>query len=215
MNDPLLNLDADELSRRYLGAHLSRIDLLIRNQIVFWQASGQDASDSFRGLYVSDVEVQSLMARPVGTHWGYQQTAAWSPNGDFQHAMNLAEEACQEIRTRSQGQELDLRLDVLMARFELDSFDRDALLICLAPWLDLRYEKVFGYLQDDVTKKQPSVNLILDLLAPMGLDRMRELERFSKNGDLRGHDLVQAVLVDKPERTNLLAMRLAVDSAVA
>lgn len=36
--------------------------------------------------------------------------------------------------------------------------------ISSAPELDVKYEKLYAYLQDDVTKKSPSVNLILDLL---------------------------------------------------
>lgn len=42
----------------------------------------------------------------------------------------------------------------------------DLLLICLAPELDLRYEKLYAYLQDDVTKKRPTVELALNLLSP-------------------------------------------------
>ena len=42
----------------------------------------------------------------------------------------------------------------------------DVLLICLASELDLRYERLYAYLQDDVTRKQPSVDLVLNLLCP-------------------------------------------------
>jgi len=40
----------------------------------------------------------------------------------------------------------------------------DTLLICLAPELDKKYEKLYAYLQDDITCKMPSIALVLDLL---------------------------------------------------
>jgi len=36
----------------------------------------------------------------------------------------------------------------------MTDFDVDALLVCLAPALDLRYEQLYGFLQDDVTRRQ-------------------------------------------------------------
>ena len=55
------------------------------------------------------------------------------------------------------------RLERLALAFELDPFDQDAFLVCLAPDLDLRYERLYAYLQDDVTRKRPNVDLILRL----------------------------------------------------
>ena len=39
-----------------------------------------------------------------------------------------------------------LRLDVLRERFELDQFETDVLRLALAPELDTRYGRLFGYL---------------------------------------------------------------------
>ena len=39
-----------------------------------------------------------------------------------------------------------------------------ALLIALAPEIDPRYERLYAYLQDDVTRKRPSIDLTLNLL---------------------------------------------------
>ena len=40
----------------------------------------------------------------------------------------------------------------------------DVVLIGLGPEADLRYERLYGYLQDDVTRRRPTVNLALDLI---------------------------------------------------
>jgi hypothetical protein len=46
----------------------------------------------------------------------------------------------------------------------LSAFDVDLILLALAPKLDLRYERLYAYLQDDVTRTWPSVDLALNLL---------------------------------------------------
>ena len=67
-----------------------------------------------------------------------------------------------------------MRLKALRETFELDDFEWWALIICLAPALDLRYERIYGYLQDDVTRSLPGVDLLLTLLAPE--DRLARLD---------------------------------------
>ncbi|WP_143046976.1 ATP-binding protein [Amycolatopsis xylanica] len=47
----------------------------------------------------------------------------------------------------------------------MTDLELDVLLIALAPEADLRYERLYGYLQDDVTRRRPSVHLVLELLA--------------------------------------------------
>lgn len=69
-----------------------------------------------------------------------------------------------------------LHLPLLANIFELTAFEIDCLVICLTRELDLKYEKLYAYLQDDVTQKRPTVTLFLDLLcrsfeAPQGSGR--------------------------------------------
>jgi hypothetical protein len=73
----------------------------------------------------------------------------------------------------------------------LSPFEVDALLICLAPEIDLRYERLFGYLQDDVTKRRPSVDLLLNLLSPTFESKLSARQYFSIVGD-DGSDLSDA-----------------------
>ena len=60
----------NDLNLKHLQAELARIDILIQHQIRCWQLAGQDPADTFRGLYVSDTEVQHLLARPLAGNWG-------------------------------------------------------------------------------------------------------------------------------------------------
>ena len=87
--------------------------------------------------------------------------------------------------------EIARRLARLADCFHLNAFEVDCLLLCLAPELDPRYERLYAYLQDDVTRKQASVNLILDLLAEPGLDRLRLLTHFMSTAPLMKYHLLE------------------------
>jgi hypothetical protein len=59
-----------DLSLAHLQADLARIDLRIQREVRRWQLAGQDPTDTFRGLKVTDQEVLGLLARPLGASWG-------------------------------------------------------------------------------------------------------------------------------------------------
>ncbi len=71
-----------ELSRQHLLAELARLDLLLQRQIQRWQEAGQDPTDAFRGLYVSDQEASALMARPISSNWAHATHGNGHTSGD-------------------------------------------------------------------------------------------------------------------------------------
>ena len=122
-------------------------------------------------------------ARPFGTNWGH----AVAPNpAEAQWAAAEAQAAAEAAGLAAQavaaGQRL--RLYHLADAFGLDRFALDAFLICLAPTLDLRYERLYGFLQDDVTRRRATVNLVLDLLCAPGPERLNHLAAFADDGPL-------------------------------
>ena len=54
----------------------------------------------------------------------------------------------------------------LQRRFALLPFEMDALLACLALDIDRRFERLYAYLNDDLTRPRPSADVLLRLLAP-------------------------------------------------
>src|SRR6185369_1226161 len=135
---------------KHLQAEMARIDTLIRHAVRRWQHAGQDTADAFRGLYVSDEEVEQLVRRPFGSNWGQSSHLSEEEEHFFEEAK---QQAALQVKAIHRGQAT--RLQALVEAFDLDTFDKDILLLCLAPALDLRYEKIYGYLQDDVTRKRP------------------------------------------------------------
>jgi ATP-dependent 26S proteasome regulatory subunit len=82
-------------------------------------------------------------------------------------------------------------LEPLAGAFALDCFELDVALLALAPELDLRYERVYGYLQDDVTARSPRVSLALDLLCATPAQKVERRARFAPDAPLRRHRIVE------------------------
>src|SRR2546429_7952602 len=65
----------------------------------------------------------------------------------------------------------------LAARFALQPLDLDLILLALAPEIDRKYETLYSYLNNDVTRKTPTCELALRLFTREGIERIG-LRRF-------------------------------------
>ncbi|HDD24021.1 MAG TPA: ATP-binding protein [Chloroflexi bacterium] len=198
-------------SLQHILAELERIDLLIQVQVE--RARQVQASDAeFQGLYIPEQEVDALLAQPIGIpRWA---TVLPSFSLEVRTALDRLAEESARCKKKSAMQGITLRLEELARLFQLNQFDIDVLLICLAPDLDLRYERLYAYLQDDVTKKRPSVDLVLNLLCSSFEEKLRARPRFESDASLLRHHLLH--LFDDPSYQNppLLGRYLKVDERV-
>ena len=153
---------AFESSLQHLLAELERIDLLIATQVARARRLHAD-DEQFHGLYISEEEIDTLLRQPTGRpRWASVQTAL----AELAPVLDTVARRNRSRKEESVRRGIELRLDRLQDSFGLDSFEVDVLLVCLAVEMDLRYEKLYAYLNDDVTKKRPSVELVLNLLTP-------------------------------------------------
>ncbi len=198
-------------SLEHLLAELERIDLLIRFQVRQARRT-QEADGEFQGLYIAEEEVDELLAAPAGLPRWAAERDGWPP--EVQSGLARLAQRIQERRMASAGQGIGLRLEELARRFGLSRFEVDSLLIALAPEIDLRYERLFAYLQDDVTKKRPSVDLVLNLLCPDFARKLASRSRFTVRAPLVRHRLVE--LFEDPSRPHppLLARYLRADERI-
>lgn len=74
----------------------------------------------------------------------------------------------------------------------LSNSDLALLLIISAPDLDLKYEKIYGYLQDDLNRKRPTPDLLANLLARDAQERFAVLARLDHEAPLSRSGLVAA-----------------------
>ena len=197
-------------SRQQLLAELERVDRLIQMQVL--RARQVHHSDpDFQGLCLSEAEVDYLLAQPLGhPHWANVSTP-------FFHEVQATLEKMRAVNARYKGESerrgIVLRLETLARLFQLSSMDIDILLICLAPELDLRYERLYAYLQDDVTRKRPGVDLVLNLLCSSLEGKLSAKQRFATGAPLRKWQLLH--LLEEPRHPSpLLSKHLKLDERV-
>ncbi|MDY6818777.1 MAG: ATP-binding protein [Halobacteriales archaeon] len=169
-------------NRAHLRAELDRLDLLLRRHIAVWRAERGGGDHS--GLYVSDDQVDRLLATEVADSTDRNGTVGMAASEEatgptesdgtvtdtqlinaYTNELNRQTETIEARIQSSRKAETTLRLPTLADRFGLDRQGLDALLVAFAPEFDLKYEKVYAYLQDDLTRKRPTVGLILRVLA--------------------------------------------------
>src|SRR5262249_49844181 len=145
--------------------------------------------EEFRGLYVSDEDVDALLE-------GTANPAALlspPPHGDGAAAIERAVEAL-TLRIAESDTPADAdsapRLVHLCRLFGLSPFQRDVVVVCLAAELDLKYERLYAYLQDDVTKKRPTVDLVVRLFCTTLEERVAARRCFLPDAPLVSWSLV-------------------------
>ena len=70
----------------------------------------------------------------------------------------------------------------LSAFFKLTPFEQDCVLVCIAPEVRRKYERLYAYLQDDIHKKKPTIDLLLKLLCATENERFGAYEVFQPHG---------------------------------
>jgi hypothetical protein len=203
-----------QLNLQYLQANLTRIHLRLQRQMQRWQAAGQNVSDPFRGLYISQAEASALAWRPLGAGWEWFATLTPEEERAWEEAIASAEQQAQALAAAAEAAGVVLRLQNLADVFDLDAFEMDVLLLALAPEVDLRYERLYAYLQDDVSKKRPSVNLAFNLFCTSLEEKLARQAYFTAEASLLRHDLVELIADPAYIQPPLLAHYLKLDDQI-
>jgi len=106
------------------------------------------------------------------------------------------------------------RLIWLKEVYGLSDFDLDIILVALAPELDLRYERLYAYLQDDVSRRRPSVDLALNALCPTASEKLARRIHFNPQAPLIHHRLITLSLDRDQEYGPLLAHNMQLDGQI-
>jgi hypothetical protein len=177
-------------SLRGLQTALGQLDQMIAEAVVRARAASSP-TDALRGLVIRDEDVDDLLRQPP------------MDGGAGSAASALIVPAA------------NTRFDTLAYLFDLTPLDQAVLLIALAAELDRRYERFFGYLQDDITQRRPTVNLAMNLLGGDLEGRYAVRERLSPAAPLRQFNLVVCVPDPQQREPVFLAYQLKADERIA
>jgi hypothetical protein len=171
------------------------VEQRVRDLVAERRTADPAPDDPFRGLYLSDEAVDLLLgsAPAAGVAVDHEQLATL--DGESEQAERSG---------------VDVRLRRLSRQAGLTPLDVELLMIALLPDLDSRFERLYGYLNDDVTRRRASVGLALQLAGVSGMSAAAR-SRLEPSRPLVSQGLV---LVEDTERP-MLTRGLRVPDRVA
>jgi len=194
----------------HLGDELKWLDgaLALRTHILRQRLKKTPTSQA---VYISHDEVDWLLG-----HTG--EPASASESGDIERVRRRLRAFEAHVRRRverSVHEGIYLALHDLAQLFALSRFEYRAVVVCLAPELDRKYDKLYAYLQDDITRRRPSVDLILDLLCDGDAQRRAERTTLTDHGALVRAEIVQRITdATSPSGSSGLAQFLQLDPRI-
>ncbi|MFE4279479.1 AAA family ATPase [Streptomyces goshikiensis] len=177
---------------------LRRLDDLLAQAVdaMEFRCAPESAAEAFPGLHVSASQARRLLELPPGRPLLAAPTAREPrPGWDVIGAGHIG---WRWLRTR----------------YGLSDLELDVALLALAPEADLRYERLYGYLQDDVGRKRPLVGLALDLLATTAEGRLAARAVFAPQAPLTAHRLLTLVPDPRAVEPPLLAHFMVLDEQI-
>jgi SpoVK/Ycf46/Vps4 family AAA+-type ATPase len=172
----------------YLADALRQLDLLIQRRVMAFRLSMQARQDApaSRGRYISHAEVDTLLCQDV-------PLATDHPEFIRQHEhLEVVQHDIDARVAASMQQGVFLALPQLAHLFALSPLELQTVLVCLGPELHRKYDQLYAYLQDDITRKKPSMDLVLQLLCDTQTERWQARALFSDDAPLFRFGILQA-----------------------
>jgi Winged helix domain, variant/ATPase family associated with various cellular activities (AAA) len=182
--------DSVDASLLHLLGRLQLVEARVRRTVAWRRADDPNPDDGFRGLYISADQAERMLA-------GGRAPAP--PDAEAAALLARVEADADAAEQRGAG----LRLRRLSASFGLDQLDVELLLVALAPDLDPRFERLYGYLHDDVSRRRPSIGLALELCGVPAVVALAR-RRLSPGGALVDRRLLAVEDQDRPFLTRSL-----------
>lgn len=163
----------------YLLDECKRMELLLSLFIKEEKPLSQGNSGAF---YVSEEEIETLISP--------RNEKNEKSTRELEELRKRLDGLTAEIsrkRDATLSENIFLSLDTLLSIFRLSPFEKEILLLALLPELDKKYERFYGFLQDDMTLRGPTVGLAADLLSWNSALSREEIYRYL----LQGNNLVR------------------------
>jgi len=178
------------------GAHLrdelARVDLLVRAQVVRWRRTiGAAKPEQLWGMvHVSDAEIDQYLSADVAP----PDRLLGSLAQELAPFWERESEAAATIRGNVEAtpKSVELRVERLRVAFALTDAELDVVLLALLPELDLRYGRIYGYLQDDASRAHLPVSLAGEMLHPKVPTLEARSALFEPDGNLLRWHIVRA-----------------------
>jgi predicted AAA+ superfamily ATPase len=194
----------------HIAAELEWLRLLLHRETLRLKAANLLAADPFRGLYLADEHVDAILR-----NWNSEQGHTLDPR--ITEIEETAASLRESIDVQLEQSELagsPMPISQLAVKFGLSDFECHALIAALAVEIDLRFESLYSWVRNDVTRKSPSVDLVLKLFCETPWQLMEARNSFRSDAPLFAHQLLRPGSDQQERDPSLLARSLRVDERV-
>ncbi len=198
----------------HLRGALLVLNLRLHRQVLRWRATHheQASPDELLGLCITDPDVDRILDGL------YAANAPSEADVLDQAPIATITSLLKDAAARHQAREettleagIPLRLPILAERLGLNTFEQQVVLLTLAPEVERHYERLFGYLNDDITRRWPSIALALELFCDELTERMSCRPAFTPQAPLRSLRIIQVSEEANPLPLSLLSRGLKLD----
>lgn len=164
----------------HFADELKRLDLRISILLVSQQHEHRPETpfEQLKGLVLTEEEVYRLLGENISPVLISEEVAP------LLGQLDQLEAEMQRKRVVSGEKGIFLPLVYVSNVFDLTPFEEQCIVIGLAVELDRKYEKLYAYLQDDVTCKSPTVDLAMKLLCTTMEEKLAARPAFATGGKL-------------------------------
>jgi SpoVK/Ycf46/Vps4 family AAA+-type ATPase len=174
-----------------LNLELQRLRLLLQRRVLWLrQLWRHDPLENFQGLVITEAQADWSLAGE-----DHQAEQKFYKEDDRAIALSTSIASLDhELSERSQAlaaAHTPPAIDRLVALFGLTTFERNALLLCLAPELDPSFAQLYAYVQDDVARRFATIHLALTLYRNHGAPVETQRDAFLPGACFRHFKLIE------------------------
>lgn len=192
---------------RVINLHIKKLVLAARTRDVLWERK------DLRGLYISDKEVSHLLGTELYP-WSVDLFETSSEANGINNEIDSLRSEIDRKTSASLSAGISLRLDSLINIFGLNNFEKMVLLLALLPEIAPHSERLFGYIQDDVTRRRPTVALALDAFCSSNAEKLVRRTAFLSHSVLINRKLVQLYDDNARKGAPVTGLSLKVDNRI-
>src|ERR1019366_2618516 len=165
--------------------------LVLQREILRLKAANLLSSDPFRGLYLSDEQVEATLREWTIQPSDDQREYTMPGLAELSESIDAVQLQINRRLKASLESDYVPPMARLISLFELSQFECKVLIASVAVELDLRFETLYSWARNDVTKRRPSIDLVLKLVCNDGDEQLRGLELVAEHRSLVQNQLIR------------------------
>ena len=183
-----------EESVEHILDEINRIDLMLTLQVLKFSEDYKISGNEFQGIVITPKEISTLLKQENKKNQEDNSVEEELKKQIIKKEATISEKVSSII---NQGRNLSLYH--ISRLFQLTNFEKELILICLATEINKKYEKIYGYLNDDLTKKNPSINMAIELLCSDKDEKLKARKFFAETSTLFKYGILYFISEDQSE----------------